>query len=89
MAWVPSKLPKIADSEEGASAVAQWLEDDLQRLSSSLAEDNKVKELVVNFVAPVRPRPGMLVYADGTRWNPGSGEGLYVRTIAGAWSKCN
>lgn len=29
---------------------------------------------------------GMVVYADGTSWNPGSGEGLYERR-AGAWQK--
>lgn len=29
---------------------------------------------------------GMVVYADGTVWNPGSGEGLYERR-AGAWQK--
>ena len=26
-------------------------------------------------VAPVKPREGMLVYADGVNWNPGSGAG--------------
>ena len=28
-------------------------------------------------VAPVTPYNGMIVYADGTSWNPGSGEGYY------------
>lgn len=35
-------------------------------------------------VAPAKPREGMLVYADGTDWNPGSGAGYYVY-YAGAW----
>ena len=35
-------------------------------------------------VAPTKPREGMLVYADGTDWNPGSGAGYYVY-YAGAW----
>ena len=26
---------------------------------------------------PEKPRRGLIVYADGTGWNPGSGEGLY------------
>ncbi len=30
---------------------------------------------------------GLVVYADGTDWNPGSGEGLYVRTSTPAWVK--
>jgi hypothetical protein len=33
---------------------------------------------------PIRPRNGMLVEADGTNWDPGSGAGLYIRR-AGAW----
>lgn len=32
-------------------------------------------------------RPGRVVYADGTDWNPGSGEGLYRRTLANTWVK--
>lgn len=30
------------------------------------------------YVAPAKPRIGLVVYADGTSWNPGAGEGLYV-----------
>ncbi len=26
---------------------------------------------------PARPREGMIAYADGTSWDPGSGAGLY------------
>lgn len=35
---------------------------------------------------PAEPFDGMLVYADGTSWNPGSGEGFYGYE-AGAWVK--
>ena len=27
--------------------------------------------------APDKPRNGMIVFADGTNWNPGSGQGYY------------
>ena len=30
------------------------------------------------YAAPDKPRDGMLVYADGTNWDPGSGEGFYA-----------
>ena len=33
---------------------------------------------------PLRPRDGMVVYADGSNWDPGSGEGIYAY-VAGAW----
>lgn len=31
----------------------------------------------VLHVEPARPREGLVVYADGTDWDPGSGKGLY------------
>ena len=36
---------------------------------------------------PSKPRAGDVRYADGTNWNPGSGEGLYLYLSTGAWSK--
>lgn len=38
------------------------------------------------FVEPERPRTGMTALADGTQWNPGSGQGVYSY-YAGAWHK--
>lgn len=37
-------------------------------------------------VAPGKPRTGLVVYANGSTWNPGAGAGVYVYTGA-AWSK--
>ena len=33
-------------------------------------------------VAPDKPRNGDLVHADGSNWNPGSGEGVYFYTTS-------
>lgn len=41
-------------------------------------------QLQPQSVAPAKPRAGLLVEADGTNWNPGSGAGLYIYR-AGAW----
>ena len=41
----------------------------------------------VLYAAPARPLAGMVVYADGTTWNPGSGEGIYRYDLGGAWVK--
>ena len=39
-------------------------------------------------VAPTRPREGDIRYADGTNWNPGSGEGIYFfKKTTSAWVK--
>ena len=41
-------------------------------------------QFVVLDAAPAKPRKGLLVYADGSTWNPGSGQGLY-RYTGSAW----
>lgn len=38
----------------------------------------------VTTAVPVKPRDGMLRRADGTKWNPGSGQGVYCY-YASAW----
>lgn len=37
-------------------------------------------------VEPTKLRDGLTVLADGTNWNPGSGQGVYTY-YAGAWHK--
>jgi hypothetical protein len=43
-------------------------------------------KLQILYAAPARPVNGMMVYADGTLWNPGAGVGFYGYQ-AGAWVK--
>lgn len=43
--------------------------------------------LDVVYVEPDKPQQGDIRYADGSTWNPGSGEGIYFRNSAGAWVK--
>ncbi len=80
MAGIPS-----FSSEDLAPAVAAWLANALEELTNALTTvDNlSLEEL---HVEPAKYKNGMLVYADGTNWNPGSGEGVYARQ-AGAWVK--
>lgn len=42
----------------------------------------RFKPLVVE---PTNPVVGLVVYADGTSWNPGRGEGLYLYKSDGQW----
>lgn len=86
MPYIPSKLPSVDDdAEPGASALADYLETELQRISSSLLEDIQVIELGKSTTAPLRPRTGILVYVDGTTWNPGAGKGLYIFGMDNLW----
>ena len=56
-----------------------WLQEEFSRLAQEFGsmlevESLRVKELNVE---PARPREGMVVLADGTNWDPGSGAGFY------------
>jgi hypothetical protein len=54
-----------------------WTEGELQAIEQEFS-GLQVVPLEPVFRAPVRPREGMIIYADGTNYNPGSGEGPYV-----------
>jgi hypothetical protein len=38
-------------------------------------------------VEPTKRNAGDIRYADGTDWNPGTGEGIYFYNSAGSWVK--
>ena len=68
--------------------------EDLPRfLDEMFQEIRTVLDLVrdghldVQNEAPEKPQQGDIRYADGTNWNPGSGEGIYFYNAAGAWVK--
>lgn len=66
-----------------AGGLAEYVLEELRRVADALAEVTEVRLVELN-VAPDRPRDGMIVLADGTNFNPGSGAGFYGRS-AGAW----
>ena len=63
----------------------KWVEEELVRIAQSV---NELYEGIrdVLYVEPSRPREGMIVIADGVKWNPGSGAGAYEYR-GGAWYK--
>lgn len=83
MPYFPSKAPPT-ESPDG-QALAAYLEDELQRLASSIVDDVQAVEIRPAHTVPLRPREGTLVYADGTDWNPGKGEGTYTYGSDAAW----
>lgn len=48
--------------------------------------DIEILRLTKQTVEPLSKPDGTIVYADGTLWNPGAGEGIYARYGA-AWHK--
>ena len=82
---MPFEIKEIAslrDPQALVEAIQQQFLDLMQQLNSG----QEALQLLELHVEPDRPRDGMVVYADGTNWNPGSGEGFYGRQN-GAWVK--
>jgi hypothetical protein len=69
------RAPAVTDPE---------LRDSLKAVEEAANRADPFLELQILHAAPVRIRAGMLVIADGTDWNPGSGAGLYRRNAANA-----
>lgn len=76
MAYFPTELP-------GGDLTA-WVMDELRAIAREL--NGGMVELDQLHAVPEKPRDGLVVYADGTNWNPDAtnGEGVYVY-YASAW----
>ncbi len=70
--------PRIESFEE----LNQFLEETLFAIHQAI-QSTETLDLRESHREPERPRNGLVVFADGTDWNPGSGRGLYV--YDGGW----
>ena len=62
-----------------------WILDELRHITDALSEFETDTVLFKQFNAePSRLYDGLIAYADGTNWNPGSGQGFYGY-YAAAW----
>lgn len=68
--------------EYPSEMLAEYMYRELQRISQELERISQHLDVV--YVEPDRPRQGDIRYADGTSWDPGSGEGIY-RHNGTAW----
>jgi hypothetical protein len=78
--FVPQSPPENATPEEFNAYLNRMFRDIAQNFEA-IADGRTIEK---RHVAPSKPRDGMVVYADGTNWNPGSGEGFYQR-VNGVW----
>jgi hypothetical protein len=77
MPWTPKKPPDNPDD------LSSYLDDELSSISSAVNQG--FVELQVQYKLPTKPVPGLIVYADGTRWNPANGEGINWYDAAHVW----
>lgn len=80
MVYTPRPVPQLKNE---AGELALWVGEELRNIARSFQESEQVQHTVLHE-APPKPREGMVVVADGTDWNPGSGPGQYTY-ISGAW----
>lgn len=69
----PANVPQDSASLPG------FLQEEHRRIAQAKESADSYLLLDVLYKTPTKPRPAMLVYADGVSWNPGSGEGVYRR----------
>ena len=75
-------LPPPADPKD----VGRWAMNEFLTIARHLADGRDFDLLNTIHAPPSKPREGMVVNADGTNWDPGSGAGRYER-VGGAWVK--
>ena len=68
------------------SQLSEFIRRELNRLEEELYVSKPYSLLAITYAAPLKPQDGELRYADGTKWNPGSGEGFYGYEN-GSWVK--
>jgi hypothetical protein len=61
---------------QGEEDFRKWIYEELRRLEATFSSLDFII-LKETHVEPSRPRSGMVVLADGTDWDPGSGQGFY------------
>ncbi len=59
------------------------MKEQLELRLETVIPSERFLQLEVSYAAPAKLRVGLIVYADGTVWDPGSGEGLYVYKSTG------
>lgn len=68
--YEPGPLPEQVDDLGG------YVVSELKRLGNIILNQSLFR-LERTHIEPSKPRNGDVRYADGTDWNPGSGEGIY------------
>lgn len=78
--YVPGQVPS------DPAALPAFLQQELANLQRAWSSSSPSVILDTLHAAPAKTLPGMVVIADGTDWNPGSGAGAYRRNEANsAW----
>ena len=79
--YIATVPPETLVLDDKTRELVRWVKDELDRVSLAISSlEHQYPELNAE---PERYSIGYVAYADGTNWNPGSGEGLYVYKSTG------
>jgi hypothetical protein len=67
----------VGQIPDDAKDLPQFLTTELFKIKSAI-DALAAGHLDKSYAAPAKPREGDIRYADGTTWNPGSGQGIYA-----------
>ena len=81
MSYVPIRIAQHTKPEPLAEAVERELFQIAQAINVQTLI--QLEELTAQ---PTKLRDGLVVFADGTKWNPGAGRGIYAY-YTGSWRK--
>jgi hypothetical protein len=71
---------------QNAEGLAQYVFDELQAIAQSQSDTLNFLQFSPLKAEPKKLREGLVVLADGTNWDPGSGAGFYGYR-GGSWRK--
>ena len=78
--YIPNPVPSDIDD------LPRYIFEEFQKLQGAL-EENPTTFIEVKNATPGRKKQGDIVYADGTNFDPGGGEGIYFVNAAGNYTK--
>lgn len=77
--------PTIEPEGEDARNISDWVQRELTNVSAALTNTSRIQTVPISAPPPT-PRTGLMVYADGTNWNPnGTSIGSLVNWDGTAW----
>jgi hypothetical protein len=81
--------PKPAPPGNDPVALGMWVQGEFDAVAQASRDAVDAISLNVLYAAPKKPRPGMIVCADGVHWQPLGAGGGYFGYFGGAWVKLN
>lgn len=76
--YIPGVVP------QNPAQIPAFLAQELAKIAQAAQTPDQFLPLDPQHNPPSKYRDGLVVFADGTDWNPGSGAGVYVYR-GGAW----